>query len=107
MRITPKIVRKIWSCVEEKLESFCIRGLSRIGHYRVDDLSKIALCVLYFELPRLDLGEVQNIIDQTQQGNTRVLDLCYIVPLLGCHRGLERKIRKADNCVHRRPYLVA
>ncbi|MNE36804.1 hypothetical protein D3C80_1306320 [compost metagenome] len=59
------------------------------------------------ELARLDLGEVEYVVDDAEQRSTRVVDLRDVVTLLGVQRGLQRKVGHSDDRIHRRTDLVA
>ena len=62
---------------------------------------------LKFELARLDLGKIQNVVDDVQQAVRGRFDQAEIVPLLGRQSGVERQVRHADDAVHRRADFVA
>jgi hypothetical protein len=59
------------------------------------------------ELARLDLREVEHIVDHPQQGVGRAADRLEILALHERQARLEREIGHADDAVHRRPDLVA
>ncbi len=58
------------------------------------------------QLAGLDLREIQDVVDHTQQRCAGVVDLADIVALLGRHLSLQRQVREADDRVHRRAQLV-
>ena len=62
---------------------------------------------LHHQLARLDLGEVQDVVDDAQQVLARLLDLAHVVVLARAQARLERQMRHADDRVHRRADLVA
>ena len=60
-----------------------------------------------FELAGLDLGEVQDLVDERQQRARRLVDGVAIGLLLGCLRRIEEQAGHAEDAVHRRADLVA
>ena len=77
--------------------------LDRIPEHLVDlDRDRIDL-----EHPGLDLGEVEDVLDDSQQGVGADLDQVEILTLLRLERGIGQQLGHADDPVHRRPDLVA
>ena len=62
---------------------------------------------LHIQLACLDLGEVEDVIDDAQQGIRCTLDLDQIVALLGGQRCFQAELGHANDGVHRRSDLVA
>ena len=56
---------------------------------------------------RLDLGEIQDVIDQREQRFAAGADRAEPVALLGVHRGVEEQAGEAEHAVHRGADLVA
>ena len=54
----------------------------------------------------LDLGEVEDVVDERQQGVARPLDDAQELPLLLRERRIEGELGHADDAVHRRANLV-
>ena len=68
----------------------------------------ISLGTVYRNLSLLsDLGEIQNVVDNAQQGVRRCADLGEVVPLAGRELGLQRQMGHADDAVHGRTDFVA
>jgi hypothetical protein len=63
--------------------------------------------MLQLELPRLDLGEVEDVVDDAQEGLAAGADRRGEVALLGGQGGVEEQAGHADHRVHRGPDLVA
>ena len=63
--------------------------------------------VLHLQLVGLDLGKVEDVVDDAKQGVAGPLDLLQVVALLGGQFGLEGQVGHADDGVHRRADLVA
>ena len=57
--------------------------------------------------PGLDLGDIQDVVDQGQQGMSRALDVARYTPLLSAERRINEKIRHADYAVQRCAQFVA
>ena len=57
--------------------------------------------------PGLDLREVENVVDDLEQGIGRGLDHAQVLALLAAQLGVQRQLRHADDAVHRRPDFVA
>ena len=79
------------------------------GHHPADDLLQVHWPELQFHLAGLDLGDVQDIVDQAQEVLTAVVDGLQVLPL---HIGdrtvdpLEDDAGEADDGVERGPQFV-
>ncbi len=62
---------------------------------------------LQHELPRLDLGEVEDVVDDREQGLARIADGGEVLALLGAELALEDQFGHADDGVQRRADFVA
>ena len=62
---------------------------------------------LQFQATRLDLGEIQNVVDHTQERFRRGLDGQEVVALLRAEVGIQRQLCHPDDAVHRRADFVA
>ncbi len=56
---------------------------------------------------RFDLGEIQDVADQREQGLARLADRLHIGALFGPQFGLQQQARHAQDAVHRRADLMA
>ena len=65
------------------------------------------VAVVQRQLPRFDLGEVEDVVDHREQGFARVPDGHQVLALLGRQRALEDQFRHADDRVQGRADLVA
>ncbi len=72
-----------------------------------DEATEIEVDALQVELPGLDLGEVQDVVDDPEEGVGRALHGFGVAALLGGQRCVEEQGRHPDDPVHRRPDLVA
>ena len=68
---------------------------------------QVERAVVEGQLPRFDLGEVEDVVDHREQGFARVPDGHEEFPLLGRQRALQDQFRHADDRVQRRADLVA
>src|SRR6185437_10400125 len=76
-------------------------------HGVLHDLPQIEIHTFKDQLARLDLGEIQNVVDDTQQGVGTGLDRLSEPPLDGRKVRVEQYIGHAENAVHRRADFVA
>ena len=83
-------------------------GAHRERPQRVDQgVAQVEVDGVQLELARLDLGEVEDVVDHRQQRVGRLLDHLQVLALLGVELGLQRQLGHADHAVHRRADLVA
>ena len=73
----------------------------------LQDLVEIEVDILDRQLARLDLREIENVVDDAEQVLARTLDLQHVVALARRKVSLQRKMRQSNDRVHRRPDLVA
>jgi len=59
------------------------------------------------ELAGFDLGEIEDIVEDAQQGYPGIADLADVVMLLGGEVGIQSKGGEADDGIERRAQLVA
>ena len=98
------------------------RGVAKIDHdaepllarfvddhraYRADDRIEREVRVFDLHLAGVDLGEVENILDQFEQMRRRGVDLLQPIELPGRWIGIAQQMRESDDGVHRRADLVA
>ena len=93
--------------VGQKLQSLVVRLLGSEGRDRADHVVKPEVRLLDLQLAGLNLGEIQDIIDDSQQGSAGVVDFADIIALLGIERRLQREMGETDDGVHRGADLVA
>jgi hypothetical protein len=83
-------------------------GLNGEGLQRVaQGLAQLERQLLELEPPRLDLREVEDVVQQPQQGVRRALRHRQVLALLRIQRRAQQQVGHADHAVHRRPDLVA
>ncbi len=69
--------------------------------------AQLELLFVQFNLARLDLGVIENIVDDAQQRMGRVVDQRHILALLGGELSIQAELGHAENAVHRRADFVA
>ena len=84
----------------------CARGAKQLDGF-LDQRGKRERKRLKFQLAGLDLGEIENFLDQRQQRLARGLRRLGVSELLGCQRRVEQQIGHAENAVERRADFVA
>ncbi len=89
------------------VEAFLGRSGSDEAQARLDALAHVERNVLDRNLARLDLGEVQNIIDDGKERVPAVADDFRVLLLLSCELCVKEEAGHADDGVHRRADLVA
>src|SRR5688572_25943876 len=93
--------------VEEELYLLLHRACSHDKKTVRDCLLQIERQTLEIELVRLDLGKVENVIDDAEQCLSCRVDLADVVALPGIKIRLQGEICHANDRVHRRANLVA
>ena len=73
----------------------------------LDRAPELERLVVQVDLARLDLGEVEDVVDDREQGVGRRLDRLGVVRLLRVQLRVLEQAAHADDRVHRRPDLVA
>src|SRR6516225_3716931 len=74
---------------------------------RTDDFVELKVRRFELELSRLNLGEVQNIVDNREERSASVVDLSDVIALFGGELSLKGQVREADNRIHRCANFVA
>ena len=80
---------------------------SQEPHRRVYEAVQIELEILQLDVTRLDLGEVEDVIDDTEERLCRALDQLRRPALFVRELGVEQQLRHTQHRVHGRSDLVA
>ena len=106
-RITDQRFGHVGGHIEHQLQALG-RGFlaNQVGHV-VQQRVQPELHTFDIQLAGLDLGEVQDVVDQPEQVLCRGLDLADVVVLARRQVGLECQVAHADDGVHGRADLVA
>ena len=102
-----RLLRNAGRDVHQELESLFVRLLRGQRRDGADDFIELEVGGFDVELAGLDLGEVEDVVDDRQQRRAGIVDLADVVALLGRQLRLEGEMREADDGVHRRADLVA
>ena len=105
--IAGDLVRHLGCDRGREVEPLRLRALAEQRHDGVDDLGRVDGDALELELARLDLGEVQDVVDDREQALARAGDDLGIAALP--HRQIRRcqELGHDQHAVHRRADLVA
>jgi len=93
--------------VHQQLELFLMGAHSHRPDHRFDQGAHFHLLRLERKLARFDLGEIQNVVDQSQQRAGGAFDGGEIFRLLPVELGLQRELGHADDRVHGSPDFMA
>ena len=105
--ISQQQVRGLGSDPAFQLQSLVRGALRERPEDVADRVSQREVDPLQIEFACLDLGKVQNVIDESQQRRRRGADDAEIIFLLRCKIGLHSQLRHPDDAVHRSANLVA
>jgi hypothetical protein len=96
--------------VTDEAEQLERAGLGRLRE-RAEDLAdrppQVEVHHVEVDAPRLDLGEVEDVVDDLEEDPARAVDDLRVLPLLGSEVGVEEEAGHADDPVHRGADLVA
>ena len=106
-RVAHEAVRNAVLYAEDKLEPLLVGRVADDHGDLVEHAVEQEGEGLYGEHPCLDLGEVEDLVDDAQQRCAGRVNLADIVALLIIEVGAEREVREPDDGVHRRSDLVA
>ena len=106
-RVAQQMLGNLRRDVGEELQALVVRLLRGERRDRADHFVEPEVRRLDLQLARLDLREIEDVIDDAEQRRAGVVDLAHVVALLGIERRLQREVREADDGVHRRANLVA
>ena len=106
-RIAHERIGNVRSNPAGELEALCIRARRQQSNGILDDVAERERDLFERQLPRLDLREIENVVDERQKRLARLLDGVQIVALFLGEGGAERQVGHADDRVHRGPDLVA
>ena len=82
-RIAEQVLRDARRDVHQELEALLVRLLRRQRRHRADHVIELEVGGLDVEPAGLDLGEVEDVVDDRQQRGAGIVDLADVVALLG------------------------
>lgn len=101
----------VWTSEQLDLAVLRVKTLNLPVQARFAERAQLALGFLHLPLARLDLGEIEHIVDDVQQVLAAQRNVAEIFAILGRTDGAEHLFRhhlgEADDGVHGRPELVA
>src|SRR6185312_16162903 len=106
-RIAPEALGDFRIDAQSQLETFGLRLNGEQAADILESLPHAQLDALQVELAGLDLGEVQDIVDDCEQRPGAASDGLGEVALHGVERGVEQQLGHAEDAVHGRSDLVA
>src|SRR5215831_1297631 len=106
-RIAEDAIRQIGLNVATQFQLFLMSARGKQAHSVLEGVAEIEVSLVEFELPCLDFREIEQVIDQREQGIRRILDHAQVFALLAGERSAQRKLGHSHNRVHRRANLVA
>ena len=106
-RIAPHDRRHVGVDRARQLQPLGLRALGQEVEAVLDRRRQIELDGFQLEPARLDLREVQDVVDQGEQRLAGLAHRLRVLALLRRQRRVEQQPRHADHPVHRRPDLVA
>jgi len=101
-RVTLEVLGNLGGDVGQKLQTLivCLLGGER-GH-GTDDFVQLEIGGFDIEFARLNLREIQNVVDDGQERGAGVVHLTDIIALLRRELGFEGEMREPDDGIHRR-----
>ena len=106
-RITHHPFRRVRSYATDQLEPLVVGAHSQWRDHLLHSLAQVELNLLEVEFPRLDLREVQDVVDHGQKGIGRPLHGVQILPLFVCNHSVQHEFRHAEQAVHGSADLMA
>src|SRR5215470_11208810 len=106
-RVAEDAIRQIGLNVAAQLQLFLMSARGKQAYSVLEGVAEIEVSLVEFELPCLDLREIEQVIDQREQGIGRILDRAKVFALLAGQRSAQRKLGHPHDRVHRRANLVA
>ena len=106
-RVAAQGARQARLDLERQVQTLRLGVLGAHARDAVEDAGQIEIGLFEHELARLDLGEIENVVDDPEQVLARAVDLFKVVALLRVGVGLEGQERQTDDRVHRCADLVA
>src|ERR1700685_4445282 len=73
----------------------------------LDSIAQVKVQILEDDLPRLNFGEVQDVVDQSQKRPSAAMSHSGITPLLGSELGFQEQLNHPQNAVDRRTNFMA
>lgn len=101
------MIRHIEGDIRDQLDSFLGRADAERFERVADAIAQAEIYCLQFQLAGLDLREIENVVNQTEERVGGAFHHPEIFALFASELGIERKIGHADDAIHRGPNFVA
>ncbi len=105
--ISDQYSRHLGRYTGKHLQKFLFRSQGQCLECFLQQIADRKFGLFQFESARLDLGKIQNVVDDVQEAIGGRFDQVEIIPLLRCQRSIERQIGHSDNAVHRSANFMA
>src|SRR6516164_396193 len=106
-RVAEDAIRQVNLNVAPQLQVFLVSARGKQAHRVFKRVTEIEVSLVEFELPCLDLREIEQVINQREQGIRGILDRTQVFALLAGERSAQGKLGHSHNRIHRRANLVA
>src|SRR5215468_10596602 len=106
-RVAEDAIRQIGLNVAAEFQFLLMSARGKQAYCVLQGVAEVKVSLVEFELARLDLREIEQVIDQRQQRIGRILDRAQVFALLAGQRRTQGKLGHPYNRVHRRANLVA
>ncbi|OPY81381.1 MAG: hypothetical protein A4E70_01264 [Syntrophus sp. PtaU1.Bin005] len=106
-RVSDQVERDIWTKVAGQFQLLLVGADGQFFNRPFDHFPEIKLHVLKFQVARLHLGKIEDVIDNIQEVFSRIFEDFHIMLLFGGQGGLHQELRHADNGIHGGPYFMA
>src|SRR5215471_7555658 len=98
-RVAEDTIGQIGLNVAPQLQFFLVSARGKQTHCVFEGVTELEVSLVEFELPSLDLREIEQVIDQREQGIRGVLDHAQVFALLAGERSAQRKLGHSHNRV--------
>ncbi len=105
--VAQQVLRHVGRHFEDEFQAFRLALLRDQRRRLLQQLVQVDLPAFEFQLAGLDLGEVEDVVDDAQQVVAGGLHVVEITALLGVQARLQQQVRQADDGVQGRADLVA
>ena len=106
-RVAAHMLRHVGSDAAGKFDGLALDAVGKQCHHVVDHLAQVEGDVFEHQLARLDLGKVEDVVDDAQQAFTRAVHRVHETLLLGTQFSALQQFRHAQHAIHRRADFMA
>src|SRR5215469_2699646 len=106
-RVAEDTIRQISLNMAAQFQFFLMCARGKQAHCVFEGVAETEVSLIEIELPCFDLREIEQVIDQGEQGIGGILDRAQVFALLAGELSAQGKLGHAHDRVHRRANLVA